>query len=79
MSIAVENLGSEIHEIGMARLVDGHTVEEVRAALETAGENEDPLVGLVEEDSAIDELGGIQRRAPPTRSAAPASRLARTC
>jgi uncharacterized cupredoxin-like copper-binding protein len=61
VSIAVENLGSEIHEIGMARLVDGHTVEEVRAALETAaGEDEDPLVGLVDEDSAIDELGGIQ-------------------
>ena len=44
----------------MARLVDGHTVEEVRAALEAAGEDEDPLVGLVEEDSVIDELGGIQ-------------------
>jgi hypothetical protein len=60
VSIAVENLGSEIHEIGMARLVDGHTVEEVRAALETAGEDEDPLAGLVEEGSVIDELGGIQ-------------------
>jgi hypothetical protein len=32
VSIAVENLGAEIHEIGMAKLVDGHTVEEVRAA-----------------------------------------------
>jgi uncharacterized cupredoxin-like copper-binding protein len=60
VSIAVENLGSEIHEIGMARLVDGHTVEEVRAALEAAGEDEDPLEGLVEEGSVIDELGGVQ-------------------
>jgi uncharacterized cupredoxin-like copper-binding protein len=60
VSIAVENLGAEIHEIGMAKLVDGHTVEEVRAALEAAGEDEDPLEGLVEEDSVIDELGGVQ-------------------
>jgi hypothetical protein len=60
VSIAVENLGAEIHEIGMAKLVDGHTVEEVRAALETAGEDEDPLEGLVEDDSVIDELGGVQ-------------------
>ena len=60
VSIAVENLGAEIHEIGMAKLVDGHTVDEVRAALEVAGEDEDPLVGLVEEDSVIDDLGGVQ-------------------
>ena len=53
VSIAVENLGAEVHEIGMAKLVDGHTVEEVRAALEAAGEDEDPLEGLVEEGSVI--------------------------
>ena len=60
VSIAVENLGAEIHEIGMAKLVDGHTVDEVRAALEAAGEDEDPLEGLVEDDNVIDELGGLQ-------------------
>ncbi len=59
VSIAVENLGAEFHEIGMAKLVDGHTVDEVRAALEAASEDEDPLTGLVEDDSVIDELGGI--------------------
>jgi hypothetical protein len=58
VSIAVENLGAEFHEIAMARLLDGHTVEEVRAALGAATEEEDPLQGLVEEDSVIDELGG---------------------
>jgi hypothetical protein len=58
VSIAVENLGAEFHEIAMARLLDGHTVDEVRAALEAATEDEDPLTGLVEEDSVIDELGG---------------------
>jgi uncharacterized cupredoxin-like copper-binding protein len=59
VSIAVENLGAELHEVGMAKLVDGHTVEEVRAALEVAGEDEDPLEGLVEEDNVIDELGSL--------------------
>jgi hypothetical protein len=59
VSIAVENLGAEFHEIAMGRLVDGHTVDEVRAALEAATEDEDPLTGLVEEDSVIDELGGV--------------------
>jgi hypothetical protein len=43
----------------MARLIDGHTVDEVRAALEGASEDDDPLTGLVEDDSLIDELGGI--------------------
>jgi hypothetical protein len=60
VSIAVENLGTEIHEIGMAKLVDGHTVDEARAALESAGEDDDPLEGLVEDDNVIDELGGVQ-------------------
>jgi hypothetical protein len=59
VSIAVENLGAEFHEIGMAKLIDGHTVDEVRAALEAASEDEDPLTGLVEDDSLIDELGGV--------------------
>ena len=59
VSIAVENLGAEFHEIGMAKLLDGHTVDEVRAALEAASEDEDPLTGLVEDDSLIDELGGV--------------------
>src|SRR5262245_14078256 len=59
VSIAVENLGTELHELAMGRLVDGHTVDEVRAALESATEDEDALQGLVEEGSVIDELGGI--------------------
>src|SRR5262245_46558673 len=59
VSIAVENLGAELHELAMAKLVDGHTVEDVRAALESATEDEDPLEGLVDMDSAIVELGGV--------------------
>ena len=61
VSIAVENSGQEFHEIAMGRLLDGQTVEDARAALEAADEEtENPLDGIVEEDSVIDELGGIQ-------------------
>ena len=61
VSLAVENLGAEFHEIAMAKLIEGHTVDEVRAALEAASEaeDEDPLSGLIEDGSVIDELGGI--------------------
>ena len=61
LSIAVENSGEEFHEIAMGRLVDGQTVEDARAALEAADEEtENPLDGIVEEGSVIDELGGVQ-------------------
>ncbi len=61
VSIAVENVGDEFHEIAMGRLVDGRTVDDVRAALEAADEeSDDPLDGLVEDGSVIDDLGGIQ-------------------
>ena len=61
VSIAVENSGQEFHELAMGKLVDGRTVEDARAALEAADEEtENPLDGIVEEDSVIDELGGIQ-------------------
>ena len=60
VSISVENVGEEFHEIAMGRLLDGHTVDDVRAALEAAGEEtEDPLDGIVDE-SVIDDLGGVQ-------------------
>src|SRR5262245_26557982 len=57
VSIAVENLGTEFHEIAMAKLIDGHTVDDVRVALETATEDENPLTGIVEDDNVIDDLG----------------------
>lgn len=61
LSIAVTNDGAEFHEIGMAKLVDGKTIDDVSAALETAGEDdEDALDGIIEEDATIDDLGGVQ-------------------
>ena len=61
VSIAVENKGEEFHEIAMGKLVDGQTVEDARAALEAANEDtENPLEGIVDDDSVIDELGGVQ-------------------
>jgi hypothetical protein len=61
VSIAVENVGEEFHEIAMGRLLDGHTVDDVRAALEAADEEADnPLDGILEDDSVIDDLGGVQ-------------------
>lgn len=60
LSIDVTNGGAEAHEIGMARLVDGKTVDDVRAAAEATSDEEDFLDGLTEEESVIDELGGVQ-------------------
>ncbi len=61
VSIAVENSGTELHEIGMAKLLDGKTADDVAAALEAADEEtEDPLEGIVDDDNVIDDLGGIQ-------------------
>ena len=61
LAIDVENAGTELHEIGMAKLLDGKTMDDVRAALEAATpETENVLEGVTEEDAAIDELGGGQ-------------------
>ena len=62
LSIAVSNGGAEIHEIGMAKLLDGKTVEDLQAAIEAAGDDqeEDIFEGITEEDAVIDELGGVQ-------------------
>ena len=61
VSIAVENVGAEFHEIAMGKLVDGHTVDDVRAALDAADEQTDnPLEGILEDDTVIDDLGGLQ-------------------
>ena len=58
VSIAVDNVGDEFHEVAVGRLLDGHTVDDVRAALETADEDtDDPLEGIVEENGV---LGGVQ-------------------
>ena len=60
VSIAVKNDGEEFHEIAMGRLLDGHTVDDVRAALDAADEEtENPLDGIVDQ-SVIDDLGGVQ-------------------
>jgi hypothetical protein len=93
ISLAMRNEGEELHETAMARLQDGKTLDDVRAALEEAGgedgdggdestettamddpattageggeeegeegEEPDPLDGLIEEDSRIDDLGAV--------------------
>src|SRR5688500_6212601 len=45
LSIDVTNDGAEFHELGMAKLTDGKTVDDVRAAMGAAGDDdeEDPL------------------------------------
>jgi hypothetical protein len=60
VSIAVDNAGEEVHELAIGKLVDGKSVDDVRAALEAAGDSEDALDGIAESDSAIDSIGGIQ-------------------
>lgn len=62
VSITVTNDGAEFHEIGMARLADGKTLEDLRTALaESSEENDDETFGgVIEADSAIDDLGGVQ-------------------
>ena len=61
LAIDVENAGAELHEIGMAKLLDGKTMDDVRAALDAATEEtENVLEGVAEEDTAIDELAGGQ-------------------
>lgn len=61
LSITVANQGSEMHEIAMGKLVAGKSVDDVRSALETAGEDDDALAGILEEDTALDDLGGLQQ------------------
>ena len=66
LSIQIDNAGKELHELIFTKLLDGKTFEEAKAALDAAGEeDEDPLAGLVESDSVIDDFGGGQ--APGTR------------
>ena len=58
LSVAVDNVGDQFHELAVGRLLDGHTVDDARAALETADEDTgDPLEGIVEENTV---LGGVQ-------------------
>ena len=62
LSIAVTNDGAEFHEIAMARLADGKTLEDFRTALAESSEedDDDTYGGVIEADSAIDDLGGVQ-------------------
>lgn len=61
LTIEVENAGAELHEIAMAKLLDGKTPEDAKAALDAATEEtENVLEGIAEEDSAIDDLGSVQ-------------------
>src|SRR6187402_3220575 len=54
---AFEIEGEEFHEIAMAKLVDGKSVDDVSVALAAASEeDENALEGIVEEESAIDDL-----------------------
>ncbi|MFN2524959.1 MAG: hypothetical protein ABR505_01650 [Actinomycetota bacterium] len=60
VSIAVTNEGAEFHEIAMARLLQGKTLEDVRSALESSNGQGNVLDGVVEDDAVIDDLGGVQ-------------------
>jgi hypothetical protein len=61
LTIDVTNNGKELHELAMARLVDGKSLDDARSALESADpEDEDSLKGIIEEEAVIDELGGVQ-------------------
>lgn len=62
VSITVTNEGAEFHELAMARLTDGKTLEDFRAALAESSEEDDDETfgGVVEADSTIDDLGGVQ-------------------
>lgn len=61
LSITVANQGSEFHEIAMGKLVEGKTLDDVRAAAENASEDEDAFGGVLEEETALDDLGGVQQ------------------
>ncbi len=56
VSIAIDNVGDEFHEVAVGRLLDGQTVDDARTALETA-DSDDPLEGILEENTV---LGGVQ-------------------
>lgn len=61
LTIDVTNEGDELHELAMAKLRDGKTVDDAREALEAASpEDEDVLAEVALPDSGIDDLGGIQ-------------------
>lgn len=61
LSIAVENTGSELHEVAFSKLLDGKTFADAKAALESAGEDDrNPLEGIADSDSVIDDFGGAQ-------------------
>jgi hypothetical protein len=61
LTIDVANEGKEWHEIVMAKLQEDKTLDDVREALENAGEDEDPFEAFEEESGTqIDDLGGSQ-------------------
>jgi hypothetical protein len=58
LTIQVENNGKEIHELAMSRLVGDSTIDDVRAALDASGPDEEAdFDGILEEDAVIDDLG----------------------
>jgi hypothetical protein len=61
LTIGVSNEGEQLHEIAIAKLKAGKTLDDAKAALaQERSDDENPLVGITEEDAAIDDLGGIQ-------------------
>lgn len=60
LTIKIENVGEEIHELAMGRLEEGKTIDDVRAALAAAGEEEPDLDSVFEggDEEPIDDLGG---------------------
>lgn len=61
VTLEVENAGTELHEVAMAKLLDGKTMEDVKAALDKATpETEFALEGVAEEDTPFDDIGNGQ-------------------
>ncbi|HVF52343.1 MAG TPA: hypothetical protein VNC78_01920 [Actinomycetota bacterium] len=60
VSVSVSNEGSEFHEIAMARFLEGKTMDDLLKAIEKSKGRGNPLKGIAEEESVIDQLGSVQ-------------------
>ncbi len=61
VSLEVTNEGTEFHETAFVKLLDGKTIEDMKAALDKATpDTENPFEGVGEEESAMDGLGNAQ-------------------
>ena len=60
VTVDVANNGEQLHEVAFVKLRAGRTMADVRAALEEARPDRDPLEGLTDEDAVLDDIGGAQ-------------------